>query len=582
MFFRLGERKFHIRGICYGPFASTEQPAGFPSQQQVRSDFEQLRALGANLIRVYQVPPRWLLDLALERHLRLLIGIPWAQGRCFLDSRRARQDARAAVREGARACAAHPAVLALSVASEIPPEIVRWSGPSAVEQFIDTLADEARSLDAECLCTFLNSPATECLQPRNLDFVCFKVEGSERRPFEEYLAHLQSLAGGKPLVLGELRTDAAGGGEPARAERLAWQIEAAFRGGLAGAIAYRFTDDGVKQGAPTETGSPGLTTAEREPKPAWFALEQTFQAVPYFPLEQYPMVSVVVAARNAGHTLKQCLDSLARLNYPDYEIILVDDGSTDATPDIASRYERVGYSRQNTMGLAMARNVGIAAAQGEIVAFIDPDCRADEDWLYYLVAALLRGRHVGVGGPCLPPLGDSAMSAVWQALPGGPEPVMLSERDAQQIPGCNMAFWISSLEEISGFDPVLRKAGEDLDVCWRFIRSGQRIGFSPAGFVRHSQVSTVAAYLRQQEAQGEAEALLTRKHPECFDLFGGQVWRGHRHTPARFGPVIKPPLGYPGRFATASVQTRRRALTAYSRSAPTTPSHTHTVTTVSS
>jgi hypothetical protein len=209
------------------------------------------------------------------------------------------------------------------------------------------------------------------------------------------------------------------------------------------------------------------------------------------------------------------------------------------------------------MGLSMARNIGIAAAQGEVVAFIDADCRADEDWLYYLVADLLRGGHVGVGGRCLPPPGNSAVAAALRALPGDPEPVMLSEREAEQIPGCNMAFWKSSVEEIGGFDPVLRKAGEDADLCWRFIRSGHRIGFSPSGLVRHSRRSTVGAYLRQQEGQGEAEALLMRKHPECFHPFGGRVWRGHRYTPARFGPVMRHPLCYHGRFATAWAQTRQ-------------------------
>ena len=556
-FFRLGQQKFHLRGICYGPFGTDADLSGVPSPEQVRSDFEQLLALGANLLRVYQVPPRWLLDLALECQLRLLIDLPWAHDRCFLDSRQSQREVRAVVREAARACAAHPAVCAFSVAREIPPEIVRWSGPSAVERFLEILADEARSIDPECLCTFLNSPATECLQPRNLDFICFQVEGAEGRAFEDYLTRLQSVAGGKPLVLGELHTDASSGGDTAGADGLAWRIEAAFRGGLAGAIAYRYTDAGFEPESLTGAGGPGLTTAEREPKPGCFALEQTFQAVPYFPLERYPMVSVVVAARNAGPTLAGCLDSLTRLNYPDYEIILVDDGSTDDTPEIASRFETVGYSRQQSMGLSMARNTGIAVAQGEIVAFIDADCHADEDWLYYLVGDLLRGGQAGVGGHCLPSRGNPAVSAALRVLPGGRAPVLLSEREAEQIPGCNMAFWKSSLEEIGGFDPALRQAGEDVDLCWRLLRNGHGLGFSPAGLVRDSRASTVGAYLRRQESQGEADALLTRKYPECFDPFDGRVWRGHRHTPGRFGPVFQHPLGYQGRLATAAFPARQ-------------------------
>ena len=148
-----------------------------------------------------------------------------------------------------------------------------------------------------------------------------------------------------------------------------------------------------------------------------------------------------MAGYNAARTLPACLTSLAQLNYPDYEVILVDDGSTDTTLAIAAQHPDVRYLRHPTNhGLSVARNTGIEAATGELVAFTDADCRADPDWLYYIVGDLLNSAFVGMGGPNLLPPDDSAVAAAVMASPGGPAHVMLTDRQAEHIPGCNMVF----------------------------------------------------------------------------------------------------------------------------------------------
>src|SRR5258707_11644185 len=93
-FFRLGERKFHARGVSYGPFTPEAGEGGFASREQTAKDFAQIRELEANLVRVYHVPPRWFLDLALEHDLRVLIDIPWNKHHCFLDSEKLKREAR--------------------------------------------------------------------------------------------------------------------------------------------------------------------------------------------------------------------------------------------------------------------------------------------------------------------------------------------------------------------------------------------------------------------------------------------------------------------------------------------------------
>lgn len=562
-FFRLGDKKFYVKGIAYGPLAPNAQGLPFASSEQTALDLDQIRDLGANVIRVYNVPPRWFLDLAQNRDIRVLVDIPWNKHLSF-DSADRRAEAREAVRNAVLACSRHPAVFAFSIANEIPPDIIRWTGAKAAADFIDELVFEARKVDPECLCTYSNFPPTEFLHPREVDFVTFNVYLHQEPAFKSYLARLQMMADGKPLLLGEFGMDSLREGEARKSETLSWQIEDAFRAGLAGTVVYTFTDEWYKDGKQVEGWEMGLVSRDRWPKESFFFVQKKFRAAPYFPLADYPKVSVVVASYNGARTLKPCLDSLQRLNYPDYEVILVDDGSTDETQKIVTDIQRARgegadpillYIRhEKNCGLSVARNTGILAATGEIVAFTDSDCRADEDWLYYLVGSLNDSEFGGMGGPNLLPPEDSRVAAAVMVSPGGPAHVMLTDREAEHIPGCNMAFHKRILEEIGGFDPIFMKAGDDVDVCWRLQEAGCKIGFSPAAFVWHYRRSTVRAYLKQQEGYGEAEALLVRKHPENFNSFGGGIWQGRIYAASKFGVELRAPVIYHGLFGSAGFQ----------------------------
>jgi glycosyltransferase involved in cell wall biosynthesis len=553
--FRLDAKKFHPRGVTYGPFAPNSAGEPFADPERTRRDFELIRRLNANLIRVYHVPPRWLLDLADEFQLKLLVDIPWSKHLCFLDHPLPQQEACAAVRQAVEQCAGHPAVFAFSLVNEVPADIVRWSGARAVEDFIDLLIAEAKAIDPDCLCTFANYPPTEFLRPRQLDFLCYNVYLHHPQPFQNYLARLQMIADSKPLIIGEFGIDSLREGEAAKCRILAWQIELVFRSGLAGTILFSFTDDWYKDGRQVEGWNFGLTAADRELRPSYETVREGFLKAPYFPLPRYPLVSVVVACYNGAKTLKACLDSLLNLNYPNVEIILVDDGSTDSTPLIAQLYKTVRYERHINQGLSFARNTGIRVARGEIVAFTDADCRVDEDWLHYIVGDLLADGFVGMGGHNLLPPDDSPVAAAVMASPGGPAHVMLDDTLAEHIPGCNMVFYKWALEEILGFDPIFRLAGDDVDVCWRLQQRGYRIGFSSAGFVWHYRRSTLGAYLKQQRGYGEAEALLVRKHPENFNSIGASIWRGRIYAPAKLGILFRPAMIYRGPFGTGLFQT---------------------------
>lgn len=553
-FFRDGTQKFYVKGVTYGPFAANEHGEMFPAPAQVRRDLAQLQELGANVLRVYYVPPRWFLDLLQEHGLKVLVDISWAKHLCFLDTAASQAEARRTVRDAVSACKDHPAVFAFSVVNEISAEIVRWSGVSRVQAFINRLIDEARSIDPHCLFTFTSYPPTEFLQVDNADFVCFNVYLHAPKPFAGYLARLQTLADTKPLILGEFGMDSIREGEAHKCEFLAWQIELAFRAGLAGTVVFSYTDDWWRGGMQITDWGFGLTARDRQPKDSFHVVQRRYQAVPHFSLPRVPKVSVVVATYNGSRTLQNCLESLGRLNYDDYEIILVDDGSTDRTPDVAKSFPAVRYLRQANQGLSVARNAGIRAATGEIVAFTDDDCRADEDWLYYLVNDLVRSDFAGIGGHNFLPPDDSPVAAAVMASPGGPAHVLLTDTEAEHIPGCNMAFYKWALEQVGMFDPVFRKAGDDVDICWR-LQDGQfKIGFGPAAFVWHYRRSTVKAYLKQQIGYGEAEALLIAKHPEHYNAIGGGIWRGRIYASSFAGLLLRRPAIYHGIFGSSFFQ----------------------------
>jgi GT2 family glycosyltransferase len=553
-FFRQGDTKFYVKGITYGPFAPNHQGEMFPSEEKAARDFEQIRELGANVLRVYYIPPVWLLDLAAHHGLKLLVDIPWPKHLCFLDSPALRLEALTAIREAVTRCKGHPAVFAYSVVNEIPAEIVRWSGTRPMERFIDELVEAAKSIDPHCLCTFSNFPPTEFLNPERVDFVSFNVYLHESKSFESYLARLQMLADAKPLLLSELGMDSLREGEARKTQVLYLQIESAFRYGLAGAVVFSYTDDWFRGGLPIYDWAFGLTTRDRQPKDSFRSVQRAFAVAPYFRHASYPKVSVVVASYNGGRTLAACLQSLGRLRYPNFEVILVDDGSTDGTIEIAKEFPFVQTIRQDNCGLSAARNRGIAAASGEIVAFTDSDCRADEDWLYYLVGDLLRTTYAGAGGHNLLPPDDSPVAAAVMVSPGGPAHVMLTDTEAEHIPGCNMAFYKKALNGIGGFDPLFRKAGDDVDVCWRLQQQGCKIGFSPAAMVWHYRRSTVRAYLKQQNGYGEAEALLLRKHPQYFNSAGRSRWAGRIYATSKFGLVLERSIIYHGLFGSAFFQ----------------------------
>jgi glycosyltransferase involved in cell wall biosynthesis len=568
-FFFAGEQKHFIRGVTYGPFAEGSHGAQFPEAAMVDRDFALMRDAGINTVRVFTVPPVWLLDAAHQAGLKILVGLPWSQHIAFLDSAATQAEIRAAVTAGVRDCLRHVAVFGYLVGNEIPPDIVRWHGAEAVRRFVRSLVTCVKEEHSEALVSYANFPSTEYLTIDFTDFTCFNVYLHDEPAFRRYIARLHNLAIDQPLVLTEFGVDSMRLGEEEQRRILSWQVNSAFETGVAGTFVFSWTDEWFTGGHQIEDWSFGIVDRERRAKPSFGDVARLYSSVLPPMLHRYPRVSVVVCAYNAERTIGPCLASLAALNYPDYEVIVVNDGSRDSTLKIAESYGFCRIISQPNKGLSVARNVGADAATGEIVAYTDSDCVADPDWLSYLVAKMQTSDLAACGGPNFPPPEDALVPAVVAVAPGGPTHVLISDDVAEHIAGCNMAFDRAALISLGGFDPIYRAAGDDVDICWRFQDAGYVIGFSPAAVVWHFRRNTVAAYCNQQKGYGKAEALVYAKHPFRFNLFGQAKWLGRIYGDLSASLLLsRRPVIYSGIFGRGLFQTMYEAPSSLAASLP--------------
>jgi O-antigen biosynthesis protein len=508
-----GAQKFYIRGVSYGPFAPNSSGERYPEPERAAADFALMKRLGANVIRLYVPPPPWMVEEAQKAGLRMMLGIPWPFHMAFLDSADMMREIRDAIRNTVLDTRQFgETIAAYSIGNEIRSDIVRWHGPRAVSKFLAELRDLGKQIDPDALFTYSNYPSAEYLDLSFLDFISFNVYLHREEDFRRYLTHLMGQAGELPVVLSETGMDTIREGEEHQAELLSWQCRAAFELGLSGFIVFAFTDEWHTGGAEITDWAFGLTRRDRSPKIAFDTVGKVFSEDLPPRLTAAPKATVVVAAYNASSTLGDCLSSIRELNYPNYETIVVDDGSTDTTSEIANQ-DSVRTIRIEHKGLAAARNAGVEAASGEVVAFIDADARADRDWLYHLVETIKRRDAAAAAGPNFAPDPQSARAAAMAAAPGLPREVRAGDDRLAQLCGCNMAITKAALLKTGGFDPMFTTAGDDVDLSWRLAASDKMLAYAPGAVVIHERRATLAAYLRQQRGYGTGEGLLYRKYP---------------------------------------------------------------------
>ena len=231
--------------------------------------------------------------------------------------------------------------------------------------------------------------------------------------------------------------------------------------------------------------------------------------------------SVVIPTYNRRGTLRQALEAVAGQDYPDYEVIVVDDGSSDGTPRMVSEtFPRARCLAQDNRGPAAARNRGVGAASGEVVAFTDDDCQPPPDWLSRLAGGYARFPGVaGVGGSIRAP--EAVLRANLYAQYEQYISRVIHQSGEEESAGgyeCpaggtnNMSYRKSVLEAVGGFDegfPVA--AGEDADLKLRIVQAGHQLAYVPV-WVTHLQSYDGARFRRQCLTRGLGRNYFERKH----------------------------------------------------------------------
>src|SRR2546428_7825410 len=338
-FLYIGKKKLWVRGVTYGAFRPDVHGNEYHNLATIERDFAQMAASGLNTVRIpHTMPPLSLLDAAQRHGLHVMVGLSAEQYVGFLIDKKGAPDIEGLVRAKVRACAGHPALLCYAIGNEIPAPLVRWLGRRRVERYLERLYWAVKAEDADGLVTYVNYPTTEYLQLPFLDLLCFNVYLESQERYAAYLARLQNIAGDRPLLMSEIGLDSLRHGEETQAHVLDWQLRTMFAAGCAGAFVFAWTDEWYRGGADVNDWAFGLTNRERQPKPALAVVRRAFSEVPFPSNLNWPRISVVVCSCNGASTIRECCEGLLKLEYPDYEVIVVDDGSTDRTAAIAGEF----------------------------------------------------------------------------------------------------------------------------------------------------------------------------------------------------------------------------------------------------
>lgn len=275
---------------------------------------------------------------------------------------------------------------------------------------------------------------------------------------------------------------------------------------------------GVVERTGDASGSLGITAEE---------LVHQFSHVPTsdfadFPRSDLPRASVVVPTLyRRVNLLQRTVQSLLELDYPDYEIIVVDNrvgAGHDPIPDFTAD-GRVRIVVENTPGVSAARNRGARESDGDIIAFTDDDVQVDRQWLRALGAVFASNKKIDAIGGMVRPYELETEPQLWfeEFYGGFTKSLEATERSLELVgasdpmfpyspghfgAGCNMAVRRSSFERTRGFDVhlgggTLANSGEDLKVFMDLVFAGGVVAYVPSALVRHTHRRTEKEFMEQ-------------------------------------------------------------------------------------
>jgi len=229
----------------------------------------------------------------------------------------------------------------------------------------------------------------------------------------------------------------------------------------------------------------------------------------------WPLISIVVPVYNGEKTIALCIESLLRQDYPKdrYEIIVIDNNSNDRTAEIVKQYPVIYLFEDKAQNPSVARNAGIKAARGEIIAFIDADCIASPNWLREGVK-LFKSKIIGcvageIKAAALDTIIEKCFEAAW---PFSAKEKLQNFYFLPTVITANAFYRKAVFNEIGLFDENTI-SGEDLDLCWRMqLFTSYKVGYNPAALVFHKHRTTFRDIFKQHMVYGYGVVYLEKKY----------------------------------------------------------------------
>ncbi len=262
-------------------------------------------------------------------------------------------------------------------------------------------------------------------------------------------------------------------------------------------------------------------------------------------------VSIIIPTYGRVKDIEKAVESILKIDYANYEIIVVDDASKDNTMEILKKFKTKKLriiQRKHNGGPAAARNDGIKAARGKLIAFTDSDCTVSINWIKTLAKFLdtLPGDVAGVCGSIYPPKDANFLMKLIYFMPQMDGNTILAEKKGKPFPinniSCNNALWRSAIiKKMGGFDESFfrdfRAVPEDSELCYRTLKSGYKFYMHPGAPIYHHFRPTINEFLKQSYRAGRGGGVVLMKHRNWF---GWQL-----PLVMGFIPVLLYPMAWP-------------------------------------
>ena len=233
-------------------------------------------------------------------------------------------------------------------------------------------------------------------------------------------------------------------------------------------------------------------------------------------MDYMPSATVIIPTYNRGKTLSKCIDSILQQDYPQdkFELIIIDDGSTDDTHELLKKYEKkpgFSYFFQKNKGPSSARNLGINNSRGEIICFIDDDCIAEKNWLKNIVKPFSDENVGGAGGKII---ADAPQTLIEKYCEKSKFFEQARFIDVMVI-GANAAYRRDILLALRGFDEFFR-TGEDTDLGLQIRLKGKKLAYTSDAIIYHNHRSNYRSITKQMRGYGKGYASLNKKYTKNF------------------------------------------------------------------